>query len=147
MTDWDMRFIELAKHFATWSKDPSTKVGCVVVDEASRRVLSHGYNGFPQGVEDLTDRYQERAQKYRYVVHADQNAIYTASRLGVSLVGATMYLNAPPCHECMKGIIQAGIKRVVWPEDNPLRGRVEWSTSMMTAQQMAEEAGVKMGAI
>lgn len=153
---WDRRFIELAAHVATWSKDPSTKVGCVVVN-SERRVLAMGYNGFPSGVLDSAERYANRPMKYRMVVHSELNAICNASQQGVSLKGAVMYLPFPPCNECMKGIIQAGIARVVWPARNkieddmalrkldpgaPIQGSGSWASSIVDALVMAREAGV-----
>ncbi|NJK88105.1 MAG: CMP deaminase, partial [Myxococcales bacterium] len=79
---WDLRFIELAKHVASWSKDPSTQCGCVIVD-SSRRILSTGYNGFPAGVTDVYERLHDREVKYRLVAHSEVNAICTAARVGV----------------------------------------------------------------
>ena len=59
---WDARFLDLAKHISDWSKDPSTKVGCVVVGE-DREVRSTGFNGFPRGIEDTAARLNDRSQK------------------------------------------------------------------------------------
>ena len=66
---WDKRFLELAKHISDWSKDPSTKVGCVVVGE-DREIRSTGFNGFPRGIEDKIERREEREQKYPMICHA-----------------------------------------------------------------------------
>lgn len=145
---WDRRFLDVAKLISSWSKDPSTKTGCVVVNDR-RRILSTGYNGFPAGVNDSEERYNDRDTKYKMVAHCDSNAVYSAASEGVSLLGCTMYLTGPPCNECMKAIIQSGIKRVVWPRENgfekdgtPLQAR--WADSINFSFQMAEEAGVKM---
>ena len=59
---WDRRFLDLAAHIATWSKDPSTKVGCVVVG-SDREIRSTGFNGFPRGISDDADRLQDRSKK------------------------------------------------------------------------------------
>ena len=75
---WDGRFIELAKHISGWSKDPSTKVGCVVVGE-DREIRSTGFNGFPRGIEDDSDRLEDREQKYPLICHAEENAIMHAA--------------------------------------------------------------------
>jgi dCMP deaminase len=74
---WDVRFLELANHIAQWSKDPSTKVGAVIV-RPDRTICSVGYNGFPRGVDDNEERYMDRPTKYEFVVHAEANAIIHA---------------------------------------------------------------------
>ena len=110
---WDNRYLALAKEVASWSKDPSTQVGAVTVG-AKKEVLSQGFNGFPRGIEDTPERYNHRETKYKFVVHAEMNAIYNATYSGTSLDGATLYIyGLPICSECAKGIIQVGIKKVV----------------------------------
>lgn len=106
---WDYRFLELAETVASWSKDPSTKVGSVIVD-SKRRVVSLGYNGFPRGVLDDRERYTEREVKYQFVCHAERNALDNSP---TSVEGATLYATLFPCNECVKSIIQRGITKVV----------------------------------
>lgn len=111
---WDRRFLELAKHVSAWSKDPSTKVGAVIVND-DRIVLGMGYNGFPRGVNDDPERYNDRPTKYKLVVHAELNAVLAA---GKQAQGSTIYVypafGTPPlCTSCAKAVIQAGITRVV----------------------------------
>ena len=77
MRSWDQRFLDLAEHIAQWSKDPRTKVGAVIVDE-KKRVVSVGYNGFPRGVDDNPDRYEDRTAKLLFVAHAERNALDNA---------------------------------------------------------------------
>ena len=67
---WDIRFLDLAQNISTWSKDPSRKIGCVAVG-TNREILAQGYNGFPRGIADLPQRYEDRETKYQYVVHAE----------------------------------------------------------------------------
>ena len=110
---WDRRFIALAGHVAQWSKDPSTKVGAVLVRPVDMTVISMGFNGFPRGVNDLEERYSNRPLKYKLVVHAELNAILTAKE---PLTGAHLYVTLSPCNECAKAIIQSGIARVVYKE-------------------------------
>lgn len=137
---WDGRFLELARFFAQWSKDPSTKVGCVVVGPA-REVRSQGYNGLPRGVADTDERLGNRELKYRLIVHAEQNAILHASRIGVSLLGCTAYATWPPCSRCAVSWIQAGVSRVVWPAVTvPER----WLHDFQLAKAVLEEAGVEL---
>lgn len=111
MEKWDKRFFELALHVAEWSRDPKTKVGAVIVNE-HKQVVSLGFNGFPRGIFDREDRYQDRDTKYMFVAHAERNALDNAF---VDTRGCTLYTTLYPCNECAKGIIQKGIKRVVAP--------------------------------
>ena len=110
MKNWAHRFIELAQHVAQWSKDPSTKVGCVLVGQ-NKEVLSTGYNGLPRGVNDLPER-MERPAKYLWTSHAEENAVAQAARNGVRLEGALAYVTHTPCSRCARSLIQAGIKTI-----------------------------------
>lgn len=141
MTNWDARFLSLAAHVAMWSKDPSTKVGAVVVDDL-RRVVGTGYNGFPRGVLDMEDRYADREKKYPRVVHAEVNAILNAV---ASVRGCTLYVTPlPTCERCAGVIIQSGIRRVVVPN---LIVMDRWSASWEIALEMYQEAGVMVSMV
>ena len=105
---WPRRFLKLAQEVATWSKDPNTKVGAVIVDERNR-IVGLGYNGFPRGVADSPALYSDRESKLSLVVHAEANAILNSNRV---VSGCHLYTSLPPCNECAKLIIQAGISRV-----------------------------------
>ena len=109
MTDWNRRFMDLAEHVASWSKDPSTKVGAVIVND-TKQVLSMGYNGFPRGIHDCAERYSDRTTKLKFVAHAERNALDNAF---INVEGATLYSTLYPCNDCAKGIIQRGIRCVV----------------------------------
>ena len=114
---WDKRFMRLAREISTWSKDPSSKIGAVIVNE-DRYILSTGYNGFPRGVNDTEERLNDREQKYPRIVHAETNALMNALYNGVCVKGATIYVyGLPICPDCTKLIIQSGIKRVVLSPD------------------------------
>ena len=106
---WDYRFMQLSETVASWSKDPSTKVGSAIID-SERRVISLGYNGFPRGVDDNADRYYDKPTKYAFVCHAERNALDNSPG---SVEGATLYATLFPCNECCKSIIQRGIREVV----------------------------------
>ena len=134
---WDDRFLELSRLVGTWSKDPSTGVGAVVVGP-SRIVLGLGYNGFPRGVVDDEWRLHDRPTKYAFTVHAEANALLTA---GQGAHGATIYCSLFPCQECAKLIIQAGIRRVVSPATPPQLAE-RWGDSFINAKTMLTEAGV-----
>lgn len=138
-TKWDIRFLEMAEMVATWSRDPSTKVGAVAFNE-DKVILGVGFNGFPRGVDDSPERYADREVKYKLVAHAEQNLIAQAANTGTSLKGASIAVSAlHPCASCTKSIIQAGIKRVVTvaPDSEP-----RWAEESQVAQMMLKEAGV-----
>jgi dCMP deaminase len=140
MNKWSRRYLDVAKEVATWSKDPSKKIGAIAVGDKGQ-ILSQGYNGFPRGVKDTDNRYDVREEKYKYVVHGEMNCIYNACNSGVSLNGATLYVTGlPVCSECAKGIIQVGINKVVmeYPKDIP----DFWRESMLLTKQMFQEAGI-----
>ena len=125
---------------ASWSKDPSTKIGAIAVGSKGQ-VLSQGYNGFPRRIEDNISHYEDRETKYKYVVHAEMNVIYNATYNGVSLDGATLYVTGlPVCSDCAKGVIQVGIKRVVMKEQEiPLKWIESWKvTTGMFDQAMID---------
>jgi dCMP deaminase len=139
-TDWDGRYVALAREISSWSKDPSTQCGAVIVGD-SGQVLSQGYNGFPRGMSDLDELYAHRETKYKRISHAEMNAIYNASRTGVSLYGSTIYVyGLPVCHECAKAIIQVGIKKVVMQKEAKDN---RWNDSCDLAQIFFGEAGVE----
>lgn len=143
---WDKRFLEMADVYAGWSKDPSSKIGVVIVDPESHRVLSGGYNGFPRGVLDTPDRLNDRETKYRFTVHAEQNAIYNATLNGVPLKGSTLYCSGlPTCSECAKAIIQVGITRVVchWPQSSDKDTMDKWNKSWEFTRTMFDEVRIE----
>lgn len=106
---WHRRFLDLAANVASWSKDPSTQVGCVLVND-KLQVVGMGYNGFPRGVADGSDRYDDRPTKYAMVVHAEANAILNA--VG-STDGTVAYVTHKPCASCSGLLIQAGIRSII----------------------------------
>ena len=141
MTKWHGLYMDLAKKISTWSKDPSRKIGAVAIGD-NGQVLSQGYNGFPRGILDLQERYDDRPTKYKYVVHAEMNCIYNATLNGVSLKGSTLYVSGlPVCSECAKGIIQVGIKEVYWNLDDDIPEI--WLDSLKLTTEFFEEAKVK----
>lgn len=139
-TRWDIRFIELARHIAQWSKDPSTKVGCVVVGP-DREIRSTGFNGFPRGIADTSARLDDRDQKYPLICHAEENAIMHAARIGVALKGCVAYVTWPPCTRCARSLVQAGVGEVVFPADLEIPDR--WRADFDLSMTMLAEAGVR----
>lgn len=131
---WDVRFLQMAELVAGWSKDPSTKVGAVIVDEHNR-VVSLGFNGFPRGIKDTPEILNDREQKYARILHAEQNAILFAN----DTRGTTLYTHPlPPCNRCALEIIQSGVKRVVSLRDQPDR----WRDSIKISLELFKEAGI-----
>lgn len=142
---WDERFLRIAREVATWSKDPSRKIGAVIVGEQDQ-IIAQGFNGFPRGVNDSEERYNNREVKYKYVVHAEKNAIYNAGNSGATIRGSTIYVvGLPVCHECAKAIIQTGIRRVVMDTKHVENkdGQVDWNDSNQLALEMFDEAHIE----
>jgi dCMP deaminase len=137
---WDHRFLRIAKEVSTWSKDPGTCVGAVLVKD--KRILATGYNGFPQFIEDGPERYQNREIKLAYTVHAEVNAILNAARNGSKTNGSTIYVTFSPCVSCSTGLIQAGISRVICPDLSLAPAR--WAESFGLGQSLLKEAGVEV---
>lgn len=141
--NWDELFIKQAMLIAEKSKDPSTKVGCVIVGEGNV-ILSLGFNGFPRKVHEQVDGRWVRPEKYIWTEHAERNAIYNAARHGIKLEGSRAYLNwePNPCSDCTRALIQAGIKEVIGV-NRPFTGvGVGVHYHISHAAQMMEEAGV-----
>jgi dCMP deaminase len=109
--DWNTYFMNMLDLVAARSLDKHTKVGCIIVG-INNEIKSTGYNSLPRGVLHLDERL-ERPEKYKWIEHADRNAIYNAARIGVSLENCKMYLSFYPCIECARAIIQVGIKEVI----------------------------------
>jgi len=138
-SNWNKRYLELAKHVSSWSKDPSTKIGSVAVGNGGQ-ILSLGYNGFPRNIED-DHRLIDREIKYSLVVHAEMNVIYNASLNGVSLKDSTLYVHGLPiCSECAKGVIQVGIKKVVMQFDKNINKK--WTDSFKLTKNMFTESNI-----
>ena len=126
---WDKRFVDMAKFVGTWSScyKENRHVGAVVVKD--KRILTTGYNGAPSGVLSCKERGEclrnklgiesGTRQEVCYAIHAEQNAIVQAAKMGVSLEGATIYITHQPCSMCARMIINSGIKRIVYVDGYP----------------------------
>lgn len=137
---WRNRYLLLAKEISSWSRDPSRKIGAVAVGSKGQ-ILAQGFNGFPRGIEDTKERLNNREEKYKYVVHAEMNAIFNACLNGTSLDGSTLFVyGLPVCSECAKGIIQVGIKHVAFLAEEVIPP--VWIESWERTRKMFEEAGV-----
>jgi dCMP deaminase len=149
---WDRHFLDLSCLVARMSKDPSTRVGAVIVGP-DREVRSTGFNGLPRGIADTPERLEDRDTKLRLIVHAEANAILNAARIGVSVKGCTLYLAATdsnnggpvwggaPCTRCTVEVIQAGIAEVV---SYPAKGvPSRWQEDIAAAGELLIEAGIR----
>lgn len=148
LTNWDKRFIGLASHISTWSKDNSTKIGCVAVNN-DHDLLSIGFNGIARGLDDSLPERQERPLKYSFYEHAERNLVYNAARIGISLKGSTVYLQWFPCDDCSRALIQSGIKRIVCQEfkqdsERGAKWTKEWEEKCKVSKEMLIESGVKI---
>lgn len=112
LPNWDEYFMGIAKEAAKRSKDPSQKLGCVIVDQ-DKRPVSFGYNGLIQGADESKMTLSERPMKYHFVIHSEMNALLFAKR---DLTGCTIYNEVATCDNCLKHCLQAGIKRFVYTE-------------------------------
>ena len=141
MADWDSRFINLALHVGQWSKDRSTRVGCVIVGPWNE-VRSIGFNGFPRRINDEEPSRHERPAKYLWTENAERNAIYNAARIGVSVDGCRMYLPWFPCVDCARAIIQAGLNELI--AVRPQLDDPKWGEDFRVAIAMLDEGAVKV---
>lgn len=138
MDKWDARFIKAAEEVSSWSKDPSTKVGCVIVDGDLQRRVGEGFNGFPRFMSDAEALYNNREIKYSRTIHAELNAVLFAKKTE----GCTAYVTHPPCTNCALVLIQSGVSRVVARRPSAdLLSR--WEESIVKAQEFFVDGGVK----
>lgn len=146
---WDHHFLRLALEHARMSKDPSTRVGSIIVGP-DREIRSAGFNGLPRGITDTPERLSDRDMKLRLVVHGEMNAVLNAARVGIPLKGCTLYLVAtdnsgsiwggPPCTRCTVEIIQTGIVEVVSFPFKAVPSR--WADDVRFARDLLQEAGI-----
>lgn len=142
VSEWDKRFLELAAHVSTWSKDPSTQVGAVLVSPDRKHIVI-GYNGFPSGMEDREEWLLNKEEKYSRVIHAEMNAILNA---GKPVKGYTLYVwPFPVCDRCSVFVIQAGIAKVISPRLPA--GKYHWAKSINRSSEYLDKSGIEIIAI
>ncbi len=143
--NWQTYFRTIVGTVKLKSKDKYTQIGALIVGK-NNEIVSTGYNSFPRGIDDSHSERQERPEKYYWFEHAERNAIYNAARIGVSTEGCTMYLTCGiPCADCARGIINAGITKVVCEIDPSFgaHGSI-WEEHAKRSLIMFEEAGVEV---
>lgn len=137
---WRYRFMELAEFVSLWSKDPSTKVGAVVV--SGKEVLSLGYNGFAPRTPDHDSYLNDREEKYPRVIHAEVNAILRMDRRSRSYMPLQMFVTHMPCSSCASIIIAAGISEVI--TNRPSQELLERWPGMKKTELLFGEAGLQL---
>ena len=141
---WNDYFFDLCEVISRKSKDPSTKVGAVIVNSGNS-IISTGYNGFPIGVDDLVESRYERPEKYTWTCHAEENAIAFAARNGISTKGARLYCNRLPCcARCTRLALQAGIMQFSILSDVSPDTLERWRIENEIAIKMINESGATM---
>ena len=142
-----LKFLPVVRAIGCLSKDPSTKVGAVVLDD-DYNILVTGYNGFPRGVQDDPVRLSNRELKLKFVSHAEANAIAQAARVGAKLYGSTLVVtNLYPCTNCAKLIVQAGIKTVLAPKmsnEDAVSINQQWFEEAAYSEKIFAESGVEV---
>jgi len=134
---WDQRFLDMASLIKTWSKDPNTQTGAVIV-RPNRSIASVGFNGFPRNMRDDEELYADRPKKLSRIVHCEMNALLAAVE---PVRGYMLYTTTMCCDRCVVHMLQAGISRFVWPEDT--KGMMSrWAESFALTQSYLDEAGV-----
>lgn len=137
---WNQRFMNLAREVSTWSKDPSSQVGCVIVDD-NKRILGTGYNGFPSRIED-DSRLETKEEKYPIIIHSEMNCLLTCLNNGVSVKNSTIFVYKHPiCPNCAKHLIQAGLKSVVIKK---VVGLNNWNEDWKLSSKLFTEAGISV---
>lgn len=137
------KYIKLARYKAElFSKDPHTKVGCIILSNDFSRILSTGINGFSRNMNDDKAERWERPAKYAYVSHAEANGVANAARTGTPLDGSVIAVTKFPCSTCTKLLIQAGIKKVYTIEPNYESDT--WGSDAKISEEMLAEVGIEV---
>lgn len=119
--DWHITFMEMAYSISKLSKDPSSKIGSILVSPC-RTKMGSGFNGFPKGFPDSVEWWNNRGNdllfnKYELVDHAERNAIDYCDN---NLQGWSIYITDMPCYACAKAIYKAGIINVYYSDKNQI---------------------------
>ncbi len=141
--DKDDVFMTMVYLVASQSKDQSTHAGAVIVGP-DNEIRSTGYNGFVRGLNDYKSERQIRPEKYLWFEHAERNAIYNATLMGVSLKGCKIYLSGLPCMDCARAIVQSGIKEVIADVDGIWPYSPETEEISKKSLEMFGEVGVRV---
>lgn len=145
--NWYEYFLSLLNPIASKSKDPHTKIGCVIVGP-NKEIRTTGYNSFVRGLNDNVQERYERPEKYFWIEHAERNAIYNAARNGIPLEGCSIYIAGIPCIECCRAIISCGIKEIIVSKESVEKWKERkvktYEQDTPRVYQMLEECSVRM---
>lgn len=146
---WEQTYITMCHTIAARSHDPRTHIGSVIV-ASDNAIQAVGYNGFPRGVATRAE-ILESPEKYKWISHAEENAIANAARNSTSIIGSTIYVNLTPCNSCARTIIQHGIREVIVHknsqaiyEESSGKDGMYWEESFVCTKSMFAEVGVKL---
>jgi dCMP deaminase len=134
-------YSQLTYAISQFSKDPDKKVGSIFLHPKTFQILSTGYNGFPRKVNETNKRWK-KPEKYKWVVHSEQNGIYNATLNGVKLKNSILFTTKFPCNDCAKGLIQAGIKQIYTYK--PDLKHKTWGESMKISLKMFKETNIRI---
>jgi len=138
-----IKYFKLASYTAhTFSKDPNTKVGCILLKPGSLQILSIGYNGFPRGVDETDASRWERPIKYSFVEHSERNCLYNACRSGTCTDNSIAVTTLFPCCDCCRALIQAGVKTII--SQTPDYSNPRWGSDYQISEIMLREAAVQV---
>jgi len=138
-----IQYYQLAYQMAEiFSKDPSCRVGCILLAPRSYQILSMGYNGMPRSINENIPERWIRPTKYQLIEHAERNALYNACRHGTPLEGSLAVITMFPCFDCARGLIQSGINTVI--SHQPEHKRARWGETWKVARGLLEEAGIEI---
>lgn len=138
-----IKYIKLAQYNAhLFSKDPDTKVGCVILTKDFSRILSTGVNGMPRHMNDEDQERWKRPTKYSYVCHSEANAVANAARTGTPLDDSVICVTKFPCSTCAKLLIQAGISKVY--TIRPDHSSQTWGEDAKISEEMFNEVGINV---
>lgn len=141
--DKAIAYYKLARYQANLlSKDPSTKVACIVLAPDSLQILTMGYNGMPRGIDETRADRWERPIKYQFVEHAERNALYNACRHGTPLQGSIAVVTLFPCVDCCRGLIQSGVRTVVSLVPDETHER--WGRDFTLSLEMLREVNIDL---
>jgi dCMP deaminase len=140
--NFDEYFVSMLYLVAMKSKDIKTQNGTIIVSQ-DNRIKSTGYNSFPSGINDYISERQERPEKYFWFEHGERNALYSAARAGIKLEGCRLYVTGIPCMDCARGIVQCGIKEVIYHVLKPYDSKL-WEEHHKRTLTLFKEAGIKI---
>lgn len=140
LSKWDLRFLDLAEHISHWSKDPTTQVGCIIVDERNV-VIGMGFNGFPQGNSDRREVLMDRDKKRLRTIHAEMNALHFSTK---SVEGARVYVTHHPCAACTANLLQHKPGSIIIPKTTTTPLGPDWEESIKESNLMLEEHGIPL---